>query len=457
MKKIVLALCTLLALSACQSNKETTDTNDDEHYINLNGDSAILDGEIIKESDYTWHVDPSVSHDEIKDAPAEYYSGTKLDEDVYIDHDLKYYPDLGIENYKLINYDGEEEYAYYYNDGINDEYIFATLPKLNEDVLKTMVHSEEEASNNKVLHINKAGTYILEGTWNGQINIDIKDDEKVKLILNGVDISCTVAPAILFENAYECALEYGETFNTDDSGVTVSLNEETVNNITGNNIYRMLKNVYKNENSKVQKKIRKYDAAFYSKVSMNIEGKGILNINSNFEGLDSEMHLTIKDGNITINSVDDGINVNEDDISVVSFLGGTVNINHIIGSEGDGVDSNGYVIIDGGKLNINGIVMPDNAIDSDQIIDYRSGNITIDGETITLDAGTYKNISSNKDRRGMDFEDKKPTMNQDFDFKAFKEAINGLDDNATIDDIMALLGMNGFKEKEGPFELGKKA
>ena len=54
--------------------------------------SATLDGETVPEYDYTWNVDPSQVHDEVKDAPAEYYTGTKPtgEDAVYIAHDIYY-------------------------------------------------------------------------------------------------------------------------------------------------------------------------------------------------------------------------------------------------------------------------------------------------------------------------------------------------------------------------------
>lgn len=466
MNKLLILLCIFIGLYGCTNSttnsnttiKTTDETQNESTIIKLSGDSAYLNGVEITETDYTWHVDPTTVHEETKKAPAEYYTGTKSDEEIYIDHELYYYPDLGIENYQLTTYDGEKEYAINYSDGVNDDLIFATLPVLNETVLSSMVHTESEALENKVLHIKKAGTYVLEGNWNGQINIDIDDEEKVTLILNGVEINCSVAPGIIFESAYECEGEYAEDFNTDDAGVTVILNKGTVNTVTGQNVYRMLSNEMKDDGI-TQKKVRKYDSAFYSKVSMNIEGEGELIVNSNFEGLDTEMHLTFKSGNVTINSIDDGINVNEDGKSVVSFLGGDVIINHSNISEGDGVDSNGYIIVNGGNITVNGVVMPDNALDSDSGVYYETGTITIDDEVIEKEPGVYREISSDNQgfgKSGMmpggrgDFDPS--MMNQDFDIKEFKEKVNELDDDATLNDVLEILGMNMNREEMMPKE-----
>ena len=92
--------------------------------------SAVYDGEAVAEYDYTWHADPSKEHDEVKNSPAEYYTGTEPDADdaVYIAHDIYYYPELEAEGFTKVQYDDDQEWAYYYTaDGYTD-YIFSTLP-----------------------------------------------------------------------------------------------------------------------------------------------------------------------------------------------------------------------------------------------------------------------------------------------------------------------------------------
>lgn len=221
---------------------------------------------------------------------------------------------------------------------------------------------------------------------------------KVTILLNGVDITCTVGPAFVYKSAYECdnawedREKYSSDVDTSDAGANVVLVEDTVNNVSGTNIFRMLKTVYKDETAtdevKVQKKMRKIDAAFYSYVSMNISGEGTLNVTSGFEGLDSELHLSVNGGNININSQDDGINVNEDNVSVVAINGGKITINAAQGAEGDGIDSNGFIAINGGTLYVNGVTRPDSAMDSEDGIYYEAGNIFIDGEEQSYTKGS---------------------------------------------------------------------
>ena len=50
--------------------------------------------------------------------------------------------------------------------------------------------------------ITKEGTYVLEGTLSdGQIIVDVADTEKVQLVLNGVDISCSNSACVYVKSA----------------------------------------------------------------------------------------------------------------------------------------------------------------------------------------------------------------------------------------------------------------
>ena len=487
MKKIlsVILFLTLLlsCLSGCgrqekapQSPDETAPTPvdyGDAYRLVLSGDSALLDGEAVEVFDYTWHCDPSTAHDQVKNAPAEYYTGTapQTEAPVYIDHELTYFPALPTEGFSLQNYDGEMEWVYRYTDGVHDDYIFATLPALGQSLPTDMMHTPEEAAQNQVLHIVKPGTYVLEGEWKGQVWVDLGDEDdtfydpeaKVTLILSGADITCTVAPALVFRSAYECDNDWesrtawSAEVDTSDAGVKVILAEGTENSVTGENIYRMLKTVYKDESDpdKVQKKLRKIDSAFYSYVTMDISGEGGLTVTSGFEGLDSELHLSISGGRITINSQDDGINVNEDNVSVFCMKGGDLTIHAALGAEGDGIDSNGFIALEGGTLRIDGITAPDSAMDSEDGIYYTAGTIILDGQTQSYTPGSVFQETGGMGGPGgmgnMGGMGTRPGMpgGQDFDLQQFKDAVAALPDTAGYEDVLALLGGNSM-QGQGP-------
>ena len=398
MKKVLagaLSVFMLFALCACGKTEapeieETTITPEepesvevveitpypDAHMIELKGDTAVIDGEDVASFDYVRSYDPSCAE------PV--YSGTEPSGDVYIAHDIIYYPEIDESAFVKENYDGETEWVTHYTAEGLEDYIFSTLPVLGNDLPSEMMHSPEDAYNNPVLHITKAGQYMLTGDWNGQIFIDLGDKDetftdenaKVTLIFDGADVTCTVAPAIVFYSVYECDNTwedreiYESAADLTNAGAKIIIRDATINNVTGANVYRLLKPKYKSEDTTVQKKLWKTDGAFYSFASMLIDceaaGSGILNITSTtYEGLDSELHLTINGGYITIVSQDDGINVNEDGVSVFTFNDGHLVIFAGQGAEGDVVDSNGFIDINGGFIAGTSPSPSDNMLDSD--------------------------------------------------------------------------------------------
>ncbi len=217
-------------------------------------------------------------------------------------------------------------------------------------------HTAEEAAKHTVVNITKAGTYRLSGKLSyGQIFVNVGKEEadQVTLIFDNADINCDVAPAVLFYNVYECdkdasAKTASNKVDTSKAGARVIIADDSVNHIVGSHVSK----IYKDNAD--QKKLHKYDAAFYSRMSMEIDGEekgnGILNITSDNEGLDTELHLTINGGHINIQSKDDGINVNEDGVSVFTMNDGYLNIYAGNGVEGDGIDSNGWNVINGGTI-----------------------------------------------------------------------------------------------------------
>lgn len=266
-------------------------------------------------------------------------------------------------------------------------------------------HSKSEADAHTVVHITKPGTYELSGTISkGQIAVDlgkesVEDPEAVvTLILNNLDITCTVAPAVIFYNVYECfgdATEENAVKDVDTSaaGANVIIADDSVNTVNGSYVARIYKpdSVELSEDGKTvkdAKKLHKYDAAFYSKRTMNInggkKGNGKLDIYAENEGLDSELHLTLNGGNVKIVSGNDGINTNEDNISVTTINGGTLNI-VVNGStgEGDGIDSNGWLVINGGTVisQACGFSM-DGGIDSDRGIHINGGTVIASGNML---------------------------------------------------------------------------
>ena len=289
-----------------------------------------------------------------------------LDEDgrVYLAHDVVYYEDRD-------EYDSGNPYG----EGADDER-----------------HSAEDAAATSVVHITQAGTYRLTGSISaGQVWVDLGKDAvedasaKVTLVVDNLDSTCDVAPAVVFRRVYECDGDWSAdtasaTVDTSDAGAVVVIADGSVNNVTGSHVARIYKD------NEEQKKLWKSDGAFYSFMSMKIEGEqdgtGVLNITADNEGLDSELHLTLNGGNVSIVSQNDGINTNEDGVSVTTINGGTLHIVAGLGDEGDGIDSNGFLVINGGTVISMANPRSDSGLDSDMGSYINGGTVVALGSTM---------------------------------------------------------------------------
>ena len=259
-------------------------------------------------------------------------------------------------------------------------------------------HSAEEADAHTVVHITAPGTYKVSGKLsNGQIAVDLgenaKDDPNavVNLVLDGVDLTCKVAPAIIFYNVWECGSDDEKTaqaeVDTSKAGANLWLADGSENTVNGSYVARIYESYELSDDGKTvedYETLHKYDGAVYSCMSMNVLGRGTLNIFAENEGLDSELHLTLDGPTVNINSANDGINTNEDGVSVTTMQSGVLNItvNGKTG-EGDGIDSNGWLVVNGGTVIASacGDSM-DSGIDSDLGIHLNGGTVIASGKML---------------------------------------------------------------------------
>lgn len=272
-------------------------------------------------------------------------------------------------------------------------------------------HSQAEGDAHTVIHITEPGTYEFTGKLDaGQIFVDLgdgtKDEEEAvaTIILNNVDITCEVASAIFFYRTYECAGDVEEEdatmdVDTGDAGANLILAEGSKNRVYGSYVAEIYEECELNEEgTKVvdSKRLHKYDGAIFSRRSMNVSGTGELNITAENEGLCSDMHLTINGGNINIKSGNDGVNTSEDNISVFTMNDGVLNI-QVTGEtgEGDGIDSNGWLIINGGTVtSFANATSMDSGIDADKGIYINGGTVAAAGNMpAEIAEGKQKTIS----------------------------------------------------------------
>ena len=260
-------------------------------------------------------------------------------------------------------------------------------------------HSGEEASEHTVVNITTPGAYRLSGKLGkGQIRIDLGEnayeDENavVELILSNADITCTVAPAILFMNVYECDGAWSTDtakaeVDTTKAGANLILEGE--NTVIGSHVAKIF------QDKEGEKKLWKQDGAIYSYMSMNVFGPGKLDLTADNEGLDTELHLTINGGDIAIRSDNDGINTNEDGVSVTTINGGNLHIIAGLGAEGDGIDSNGYLVINGGTVVSAANPGADAGMDSDLGSYIHGGTVIALGSTMDWAESDSEQVTMN--------------------------------------------------------------
>ena len=186
------------------------------------------------------------------------------------------------------------------------------------------VNGSGATANGSILTISSAGTYSISGSLSdGQIRVNTLDETIVRLILNGVDVSCSSNAAIYVENAEK---------------VLIALVENSENNISDGEVYSS-----DEEDA---------NAAIFSKSDLTIFGEGSLKVSGNYkDGISSKDGLIITSGNITVNAVDDGVRgkdyliINNGNMEIIAGDDG-------LKSDNDEDEGRGYITINDGAMNI---------------------------------------------------------------------------------------------------------
>lgn len=155
----------------------------------------------------------------------------------------------------------------------------ATLITLTGDTAETSSHVV--AVEDGVVTILDGGTYVLTGALNdGQVVVDVKDDEKVQLVLSGVDIACADSAAIRVKQADK---------------VFVTLAEGTVNTLTSAG--------FADET---------VDAVIFSDEDLTFNGTGTLVIDSPAgSGIDGKDDVKLASGTYVITAAGRGVDAND--------------------------------------------------------------------------------------------------------------------------------------------------
>lgn len=215
--------------------------------------------------------------------------------------------------------------------------------KVSVDMSTLSVSGDGASVSDNTLTISKGGVYTLSGK-NSDASIVISTDDKVKLKLNGVDITSSSAPVIYVENADKVYIDTED--GTDNSLVSTAANT----------------------------------AAIRSKDNLKIKGGGTLNITSADNGIKCSDNLKIEGGNINIDAKADGINVND----TFEMTDGNLKITAV----GDGIDSSSIANISGGTIDITTNGTPTETSQTEQSSDEQNRPKTPFGESSSVEFET---------------------------------------------------------------------
>ena len=198
---------------------------------------------------------------------------------------------------------------------------------------------------NSVLSITAPGTYVLSGSFNGQVSVAVDKAEKVRLVLNNASITCDNGPAIIITSA-------------DKVGITLA--DGTTNSLTDGKTYADTSDKAPN-------------ACVFSKDDLTINGNGTLNVTANFHnGIDTSNDLKLVDGTINVTAKNHALKGNDS----VSIFGATVTVNggnDGIKSDTEGEADKGFFYMNGGTLDVTAV---DDGIQAITSIRIDSGSVS---------------------------------------------------------------------------------
>ena len=215
------------------------------------------------------------------------------------------------------------------------------------------------------------GTYVFEGNLNGTLTVNVSEKAKVRLILNGFEITSSDGPAIRI---------------LEGDRVTISLEDDTENVVTDSETYSD----------------ETFSSAIYSKSDLIFNGNGKLAVNANHaDAIASKDDLRIVSGTYVINAVDDGI-VGKDRVKIKDGK-------FTVTSGGDALKTTNIEKVDRGFIYIaNGtfkLTAGDEAIDATTSIRIDDGDFTVlTGEgSANAARSTQQGFGSQGGSGGMEF------------------------------------------------------
>lgn len=223
-----------------------------------------------------------------------------------------------------------------------------TATKIQLSDAGSVIEGEGAASLQEGVKISEGGEYVISGKLSdGRIVVDVEPGDPLKLVLNGVDISCSVSAPLYISNG----------------DAVIVLENGTENVLTDAAEYHYTDDTVKEPN-----------ACLYGDDNISITGTGKLTVNANFNnGIGTKDELRISSGTVIVKAVNnalkgndcvlitdadiqlesdgDGIKSDESDLAGHGLIS-IVNSNLEIISGDDALQAVSSVYLDGGKATV---------------------------------------------------------------------------------------------------------
>eukprot|EP00833_Pecoramyces_ruminatium_P004855 jgi/Orpsp1_1/1178887/evm.model.c7180000067110.1 len=232
----------------------------------------------------------------------------------------------------------------YKNKDLNENYDSNTDVTIKCSNTSCNINGEGASISNGIVTVHSAGTYIIEGSLQGQLRIEATEDDFIHLVLNNVIITSSNGPAIYGLVADKVTITLiGENKLTDTKNYTVvdeepdaclfidsdlSINGSGSLNVTGN-----------------------YSDAIRCKKDLRLISGKITVPNATQRGIKAKNSICIKDATVDVTSSNSGIKVTRDDDPEKGYIvidGGNIAIT----TDNDGIHAETHLTINGGYIDV---------------------------------------------------------------------------------------------------------
>ena len=237
--------------------------------------------------------------------------------------------------------------------------------RLEQDTITA--EGNDAVVNGNTVTVTKEGTYHISGSLaNGQIIVDAGEKDKVQLVLDGVDITCSTSACILVKEAdkvFVTLADNSENFLS-DTGTEYLQSDDTMN----------------------------VDAVIFSKTDLVFNGNGSLTVNAGFhDGIVSKDDLKFTGGSYTVTAAEKGI-VGKDSLRIKDGSFKIVAEDDALHTDREDKTGKGFIYIGNGDFSV---LAGDDAIHAATVIIIEGGEIDIsqcyeglEGMTVQIKDGT---------------------------------------------------------------------